>query len=703
MLTYLQILNIIKDTALAQPNVNSVVREFLDLNREDAKYSAVVIQDRDGSRDRIVEQDWNTYTWHLGYVDRLTYDESNRDDIISTGINIINNIVNTIRNTWFPELEVSIIDRFSTFNQRFTAQCAGVYVVLAVNAQVSDCIDSESTDLYDTYDAKITTNGVYHFVPSGRPVDEINITVDVAGKEEVSLTDTVTMNGIHTYIPEEDTVYKDVELTVDVHPTERLVQTYTTNGVKTITGEFNGGEITVDVDTDTVWGKITGNITDQTDLVDYVTGKDNEIKTWVESQSYLTSSSLNGYATESWVSSQGYLTEHQDLSDYVQKSEIEPLYNKSEGYLKYVPGITHLEGMSNAGYDIFEYIKNNYRANNLVNRIYNKIYAYNPYEGRFLRFNEETFSFDEYELRNFGEIPTKVYPMWIDTYGRIYYGNKFMFNIDDDNKTVEMFSLDLGGDYQQNDITIKSNIIEKDGVIYMISRRNACAYIFNNEIQRFDSSIPVRGRFPSTDFYRYLTEFEGHWIYDVGQEQIELVFHFEAEPYAEWVVLPERLFPGAWSYEYEGQTINETTKGVLVHPVVKSGRTEYYTFGNANPVMYKLVNGAWEIVGYNQTISDMLTNECGCSFGTLWFGFGYLNYMPNNLIIWNMDDSAEGRPEFYGWYDLDSEIGVIRGEIGGLSDNMNGIYSDLSNLDSRISALETNYGDALNITNQILG
>ena len=327
-MTYLQILNLIKDTALAQPNVNSVVREFLDLNREDAKYSAVVIQDRDGSRDRIVEQDYVTYTWHLGYVDRLTYDESNRDDIISTGINIINNIVNTIRNTWFPELEVSIVDRINTFDQRFTAQCAGVYVVLSVNAQVSDCVDSESTDLYDTYDAKITANGVYHFVPSGRPVDEINITVDVAGlkKEEVSLTDTVTMNGTHTYIPEENTVYKDVELTVDVHPTERLVQTYTTNGVKTITGEFNGGEITVDVDTDTVWGKITGNITDQTDLVDYVTGKDNEIKTWVSSQSYLTSLSLTGYATESWVTSQGYITSIPDT--FATKSWV-----SEQGYL----------------------------------------------------------------------------------------------------------------------------------------------------------------------------------------------------------------------------------------------------------------------------------------------------------------------------------------------------------------------------------
>ena len=95
-MTFLQVVNIIRDTALAQPNVNTVVREFLDLNREDTRYSAVVIQDRDGLRDRIVEQDWNTYTFHLGYVDRLTFDESNRDDIFSTGINVINNIIDLI-------------------------------------------------------------------------------------------------------------------------------------------------------------------------------------------------------------------------------------------------------------------------------------------------------------------------------------------------------------------------------------------------------------------------------------------------------------------------------------------------------------------------------------------------------------------------------------------------------------------------------
>ena len=282
-MTFLQVVNIIRDTALAQPNVNTVVREFLDLNREDTRYSAVVIQDRDGLRDRIVEQDWNTYTFHLGYVDRLTFDESNRDDIFSTGINVINNIVADIRNRW--DLEVSIVDRFSTFNQRFTASCAGVYVVLAIQVPISDCVDGEETDLYDSFDAKITENGHYHFVPSGRPVDEIDITVDVPVKEEALLQETIysngrfyfappagsvfseaditvdvpgqkeeqnlyeeiTENGHIEYHPDPGKVFNEVEFIVDVHPSVSLSRTYTTNGTKTISGEFNGGKVNINV------------------------------------------------------------------------------------------------------------------------------------------------------------------------------------------------------------------------------------------------------------------------------------------------------------------------------------------------------------------------------------------------------------------------------------------------------------------------
>lgn len=328
-MTLLQIINIIKDTALAQPNVNTFVRNFLDLNREDTKYSAIVLQDRDGQRDRISEQDWNTFTFHLGYVDRLTFDEANRDDIFSTGINIINNIVASIRQTWFPDMEVNLIDRFSTFDQRFTASCAGVYVVLAIQIPVSDCVDSEQTNIYDTYQAKFTENGHYHYVPDGKPYGEIDITIDVEGggeKPEETLTETIITNGNYHYDPtpgyvfsgadisvnvpteavlkkfssyapidkhtggfflepsdierlgadglneveleygvaaltldptittngsyqyeDPDSYYYNANITVDVHPSQSLVETITTNGSHTYTGEWNGAEITVAV------------------------------------------------------------------------------------------------------------------------------------------------------------------------------------------------------------------------------------------------------------------------------------------------------------------------------------------------------------------------------------------------------------------------------------------------------------------------
>ena len=42
-------------------------------------------------------------------------------------------------------------------------------------------------------------------------------------------------------------VYSYASASVDVHPSASLSETYTTNGTKTITGEFNGGSITINV------------------------------------------------------------------------------------------------------------------------------------------------------------------------------------------------------------------------------------------------------------------------------------------------------------------------------------------------------------------------------------------------------------------------------------------------------------------------
>ena len=42
-MTLFEVYNLIKNIAKRQPNVHSIVNEFIDLNREDAEYSSIVI------------------------------------------------------------------------------------------------------------------------------------------------------------------------------------------------------------------------------------------------------------------------------------------------------------------------------------------------------------------------------------------------------------------------------------------------------------------------------------------------------------------------------------------------------------------------------------------------------------------------------------------------------------------------------------
>ena len=74
------------------------------------------------------------------------------------------------------------------------------------------------------------------------------------------LTKTITENGSQTFEPKEGYVFSSAEITTDIHPTETLIATINENGSHSFDGEYNGAEITVDVETSTTTKVETGLI-----------------------------------------------------------------------------------------------------------------------------------------------------------------------------------------------------------------------------------------------------------------------------------------------------------------------------------------------------------------------------------------------------------------------------------------------------------
>lgn len=204
--------NIIETEAKFQPNVNSVVPEFTDLNREDAKYTAIVIQQREHSRD----EDFVTYNFYLGYVDRLNEKEDNRLEIQSVGIETLLNIIHALNQKW-DTIDITN-GQFIVFNQRFTAECAGVYTDIAVNVPISDC--GIEYGLWKTEDVKEV------FVPAGTVVTEVlpddgyaNIKKVIVKSDPIQDKKTVDIgvNGSYTVTPDGDSAaVREVELNVRV-------------------------------------------------------------------------------------------------------------------------------------------------------------------------------------------------------------------------------------------------------------------------------------------------------------------------------------------------------------------------------------------------------------------------------------------------------------------------------------------------------
>lgn len=138
-MTLLETVKLIEYIASRQPNINTVVEtdDIYELNTDNyqVRYSAFCLQQQ---RHVSNIEGFTTFNFNAYYVDRLTEDKSNKIEIQSTGITLLQNIINILNDRiWISDVTVS---EFVTFTERFTAECAGVYCTISVTVpNVSLC------------------------------------------------------------------------------------------------------------------------------------------------------------------------------------------------------------------------------------------------------------------------------------------------------------------------------------------------------------------------------------------------------------------------------------------------------------------------------------------------------------------------------------------------------------------------------------
>lgn len=129
----------IERVAAKQPAVKMIVRnDIFRLNAAPSVLYAVFgwLQREHAAR---VDSSFMEYSFTFFYVDRLTADRGNELEIQSEGVQVLDNIIRAV-----DELAQVATDwTFTTFNQRFADECAGVFTNVTFRVPLGSlCPDS---------------------------------------------------------------------------------------------------------------------------------------------------------------------------------------------------------------------------------------------------------------------------------------------------------------------------------------------------------------------------------------------------------------------------------------------------------------------------------------------------------------------------------------------------------------------------------
>lgn len=156
-MTLTDTIRLIELVASGQPPVKSIVRnDIFRLNAlPDAKYG--VFGWVQGNHSGSLDSSFYTYRFTFFYIDRLTADQSNELEVQSVGIQVLDNILRTLEeNNAVPSGEW----QFTTFNQRFLDECAGVFCTVGLEVPVNGLCSDTFYDFNNDFNDDFSASGV---------------------------------------------------------------------------------------------------------------------------------------------------------------------------------------------------------------------------------------------------------------------------------------------------------------------------------------------------------------------------------------------------------------------------------------------------------------------------------------------------------------------------------------------------------------
>lgn len=123
-MTLLDTIKAIEAVAGEQPNIGTIARnDVFTLNTiPDIRYG--VFAWTQGQHSADLDGDLRRYAFTLFYVDRLTESAANREEVQSVGVETLVNILDQLADAGIYAEDGYT---FTTFNQRFADECAGVF------------------------------------------------------------------------------------------------------------------------------------------------------------------------------------------------------------------------------------------------------------------------------------------------------------------------------------------------------------------------------------------------------------------------------------------------------------------------------------------------------------------------------------------------------------------------------------------------